>query len=476
MGEPDTRLSETIVDDEDDGDVDTIDHRYLSEHLLIQSSGPALVPEPRTLDEIGINIDRLGDLALKIFHVSGALSAGELADRLALPAFLVQEIVNYLRRAKLVEFTMGADRNERVQRYALTGLGHERAESALSQSRYVGPAPVPLDDYCDVVRQGAKGRRQLGRVALRNAFSSLSIAPEVVDEIGPATAAGRSLFIFGAPGNGKTTLAEAIGRASGEETLVPYAIETRGEIIQVFDVALHEPIDVDQSPEGANPLSRLLRKTAAHDRRWVRVKRPLIVAGGELTMDALELTYNPTSRVHQAPSQLKANGGTFLIDDFGRQRMRPEELLNRWIVPLEKARDYLRLASGDVIEVPFATLLILATNLQPRDLVDEAFVRRIKYTVELPDPTPEHFHRIFRLCCDRASLAYDHDVVEDLIDRYYRATRQPMRGCHPRDIVERIRDQAAYEEREPRLERAAIDRACAGYFKLRGTWTSPKAK
>jgi hypothetical protein len=395
---------------------------------------------------------------------------------MALPAFLVQDIVNYLRRSKVVEFVVGADRSERVQRFALTDAGRDRAESALAQSRYVGPTPVPLDVYCEVIRRGAASRRQLSRTALGAALSSLAISRQVVDEIGPATAAGRSLFIFGAPGNGKTSLAEAIGRATGDETLVPYAIEARGETIQVFDVSLHEPVEAEFAASDANPLSRLLRRTSSHDRRWVRVKRPLIVSGGELTMDALELTYNPTSRVHQAPSQLKANGGTFLIDDFGRQRMRPEELLNRWIVPLEKGRDYLRLASGDVIEVPFATLLILATNLQPRDLVDEAFVRRIKYTVELPDPTPEIYHRIFQLCCDRAGLSYDAPVVEDLIERYYRATGYPMRGCHPRDIVERIRDQAAYEGIQPYLDRASIDRACAGYFKLRGTWTSPAAR
>lgn len=461
------------ADFEDDAEEELGDPSLI-DGLLAAAPPPSHTPEPQTLDEIGINVDRLADLALKICLVTGSLSARELADRMALPAYLVQDLADHLRRSKLVEFVVGPDREDRTQRYGLTDGGRDRAEAALSQSRYVGPTPVPIEAYREVIRRGARRRRQIGSAALQSAFSSLAISPEVVDQLGPAACAGRSLFIFGAPGNGKTTLAEAIGRAGGDEALVPYAIEARGEIIQVYDVALHEPI-APAAADADNPFARLLRKTVSHDRRWVRVKRPLIVAGGELTMDSLELTYNPTSRVHQAPSQLKANGGTFLIDDFGRQRMRPEDLLNRWIVPLEKARDYLRLASGDVIEVPFSTLLILATNLQPRDLIDEAFVRRIKYTVELPDPTPDQYHRIFQICCERAGITYDAPLIDDLIARYYHATGQPMRGCHPRDLVERICDQAAYEGTEPRLDRAAIDRACAAYFKLRGTWTSPSA-
>ncbi len=426
--------------------------------------------EPRSVEEVGIDLERLADLALKTFFVVGRMSARDLADHMRLPVFIAQEIIDYLRRAKLADSVAGLDSSERVQRYSLTDNGGEKAYDLLQRNRYVGPTPVPLETYCEVIRRNATQPGHLSGADLERALSQLVISREVIDQLGPAVHSARSLFIYGSPGNGKTTLAEALGIARGGYALVPYAIEARGEIIRVFDSSVHEVVDDDDPTAADDAGSPTIRAGRAQrlDRRWARVRRPLLVAGGELTIEQLELSFSPSTGVHQAPYQLKANGGTFLIDDFGRQRIRPADLLNRWIVPLEKGYDHLHLSSGDVIEIPFDTFVIFSTNLAPRDLIDEAFIRRIKYTVELADPNPDQYHEIFRRCCEKANLPYDAETVDYIIERYYRTVGRPMRSCHPRDIIERICDRASYEETSPTLDREAIDWACVGYFQLHG--------
>lgn len=435
-----------------------------------QATGRTLgIPEPGSVEAVGIDFDRLVDLALKTFLVTGQLTARDLADSMALPAFLAQQIVDHLRRSKLADAVAAPALNERQQRYALTSAGRDTAHAALQRNRYVGPTPVPLETYREVVQQSIKETRRVSRDQLKAALSRMVLSPRIIDEIGPAIQAGRSLFIHGSSGNGKTTLAEALGLARDGTVLVPYAIEAKGEIIRVYDASVHNALeeDADGSDEAVSS-ANLVVGTPRRDRRWARIRRPLLVAGGELTVDQLELTFNPDTGIHQAPLQLKANGGTLLIDDFGRQRVRPSDLLNRWIVPLEKGYDHLRLTSGDVIEVPFNTLVIFSTNLTPRELVDEAFMRRIKYTVELPDPSPEQYREIFCRCCEGAGLACDAEVVSYLLERYYRSESRPTRSCHPRDIIERICDRAQFEGHRPVLDREAVDWACQGYFQLHG--------
>lgn len=424
--------------------------------------------EPRSVEEVGIDLERLADLALKTFFVVGRMSSGDLADHMKLPVFVAQEVIDYLRRAKLADSVAGLDPSERIQRYTLTGNGSEKAYDLLQRNRYVGPTPVPLETYCEVVRRSAQQPGHLSGADLERALSGLVISRDVIDQLGPAVHSGRSLFIYGSPGNGKTTLAEALGVARGGEVLVPYAIEAKGEIIRVFDASVHQVIDDAEEVSAEESLAPSLRAGRAQrlDRRWARVHRPLVVAGGELTIEQLELSFSPSTGVHQPSLQLKANGGTFLIDDFGRQRVRPSDLLNRWIVPLEKGYDHLHLSSGDVIEIPFDTFVIFSTNLAPKDLVDEAFIRRIKYTIELANPDPRQYHEIFKRVCAKANLAYDAELVDYLIETYYLSVGRPMRSCHPRDIVERICDRAKYEDTTASLTRENIDWACVGYFTL----------
>jgi hypothetical protein len=444
-----------------------MEFEFASDDFDLSATEQTRFAEPRTIEDTGIGFDRLADLVLKTLYVNNKISVSELADQIALPGFLVQEIIDHLRQAKFCEVVVGLGHREQSQRFALTAGGRDQTAILLQRNRYVGPAPVPLDTFCDHLEKNRQRTIEINRARLEQVVSSMVIAPGVIDQIGPAICAGRSLFLYGAPGNGKTTLAEAISTARGGDVYIPYAVEAKGEIIRVFDPLLHQVVNdtVQTSPESAQlSAAGLTPRAQRQDRRWVRIKRPLIVAGGELTMESLELGYDVRTGIHQAPHQLKASGGTFLIDDFGRQRMRPSELLNRWIVPLEKACDYLHLSTGDVVRVPFDALLVFSTNLAPHDIIDEAFTRRIKYTVEMPNPTPTQFAEIFYRYCAQQGLEYDPYLVDYLIEHHYHAIGRPMRACHPRDIIGRIYDKSRYEGSRPTLDPDTIDWACAGYF------------
>jgi len=303
----------------------------------------------------------------------------------------------------------------------------------------------------------AAARGYIDRDRLRTGFTDLIVNEETLDQLGPAVNANKAIFLYGPPGNGKTVLAEGMGRALGGDMFIPRALDVDGQTIVLFDPVNHVLLDAnDEQPSVVT--------TMAPDRRWVRIKRPVVMVGGELTLDMLDLTFNPLSRYYEAPIQLKANGGVFLVDDFGRQRMRPEDLLNRWIVPLESRCDFLTLHTGKKFQVPFDVLTVFATNLDPQQLADEAFLRRIPYKIPINDPTLEEFSRIFDLNCRKRSLPFHQVMVAYLHRRHYRPFRRPLRACQPRDILEHVTAMCRYRGHAPAITRELIDAACKAYF------------
>jgi hypothetical protein len=413
-------------------------------------------PAPLSLQETGLQRDQLLQLLVKTLYV-GEASGTQLADRLHLPYSVLENLVEHVRIERLVEVRGASGTGTAGYRYALTDLGRDRARQFSDVSQYVGAAPVPLAQYVAAMHSLAARRGHVDRERLTSGFSHLVVNPGVLDQLGPAVNSGKSIFLYGPPGNGKTVIAEGIGRTLGGDMYVPYAVDVDGHIITLFDPVNHDSLEGDDD-------GRSLIASAARDRRWIRIRRPVVTVGGELTLDMLDLTFNPISKFYEAPLQMKANGGVFVVDDFGRQRIRPRDLLNRWIVPLESRVDYLTLHTGKKFEIPFLVLIVFATNLKPETLADEAFLRRIPYKIYAKNPTVEEYTRIFEMNCRRRNLAFDPVVVEYLLRRYYQPRRMEMRACHPRDIVEQVVDLALYQNRPPALSRDLVDAACTSYF------------
>jgi predicted ATPase with chaperone activity len=343
-------------------------------------------------------------------------------------------------------------------RYRITDSGRTRAMLFLEQSHYVGVAPVPLAQYTDYM--GAYGRalpRLATRDRVRRAFSHLVLSERVLDQLGPAVNAGHSLFVYGPPGNGKTVIAQSIRNLLDGDIAVPHAIEVEGHIVRLFDPVVHEALEADR-PDG------LIDDGSSNDRRWVRCRRPVVTVGGELTLDALELSALSAAGYARAPLQALANGGVFVIDDFGRQRCAPRDLLNRWIVPLESRVDYLTLQTGQKFELPFMVLVAFATNIRPRDLVDEAFLRRIRHKVFAESPSPRDFATIFERCCAERGLEFDPTLVERLLNDVLRPRRIPLRGCHSRDLIDQALSLADYRNEPRQLTYALLQAAADSYF------------
>ncbi len=419
----------------------------------------AWFPEPRTIPETGLNQGLIGDLVLKAMYFTSYMSGQEISAVIRLPFYgIIDQIINSMKREQLCDVSGASGLGEAGYQYVLTVKGMERAHQVLTRSSYIGPAPVPLARYIEAMKMETSGRQPIVRTTVESALQGMILSSELILQVGAAVNAGKSLFLFGAPGNGKTLLAENIATMLGGNIAIPYALESDGQIIQVFDANSHRPA----VPAGVSEAD--ITRAELRDRRWVRIHRPVVIVGGELTMSSLDLIYNESVGFYEAPFQLKANGGLFLIDDFGRQQVSPQALLNRWIVPLEKSIDYLTLKTGKKLQVPFELFLVLSTNLQPEDLVDDAFLRRIQNKLHVPDPTPQQFYDIFVAQCQTMGVPFDKAGFTHLVNKHYRETGRMFRATHPRDLLRQLIGLAKYLNVPPELGPQLLDAACGTYF------------
>jgi predicted ATPase with chaperone activity len=416
---------------------------------------PRFRPRPAAdFDSAGLTLAQIEALVLKFLMGAGLATGRRIADELGLPFAPFPEFLRGLKAQQLLAYANTAAAGDFA--YTLTDAGRARARGYYEECAYVGTAPVPFSDYVDSVAAQTINAEQPKESDLRRAFSDLLISDEMFHLLGPAINSGRGMFLYGYPGNGKTSIAERITRCFGATIWIPRVINAEGQIIKLFDPVNHEAIS---SRRGG-----LLRDDEQDD-RWVEIKRPTIVAGGELTMDSLEIRYDPATKISEAPLQMKSNNGTFLIDDFGRQRMSPLELLNRWIVPLEKRYDFLALASGKKIRVPFDQLILFSTNLEPKQLVDEAFLRRIPYKIHASDPTEAMFRRMFEIFAPKLGFEeLDQAALDYLIEAHYRKVNRPFRACQPRDLLLQVRNYCIYHEKPLRLTSEYFDFAASNYF------------
>jgi predicted ATPase with chaperone activity len=412
--------------------------------------------EPASFQKAGLADSESEALVLKFLLARGDATGREIADQVKLPFVLVDQLLRQMKLDQLLVHRGSAPMND--YQYQMSDLGRERARRHAQHCTYFGSAPVSLADYVASVKAQSLTNQHPTSDDLNEAFADLLINKEMLDRLGPAVNSGRGLFLYGAPGNGKTSIAERVTAAFGKYIWIPRAIGVDGEIIRVFD-----PMSHAEAPLEAG--SGILEHRNI-DKRWVRIRRPTIVAAGELTMSALEVTVNTSTGISEAPLQMKSNCGTLVIDDFGRQRMRIEELLNRWIVPLEKHCDYLGLPNGKKIQVPFDQLIVFSTNLEPKDLVDEAFLRRIPYKIEVSDPTEEEFRRLFTILSQKMGVEYRREPVDHLIEKHYKSLSRPFRYCHPRDLLLQISNFCAYRKQPLVLSNEAFDRACENYFAI----------
>jgi predicted ATPase with chaperone activity len=423
------------------------------------ASLPFEPPMPKSIEETGLGLGFLADLAIKTMYFEGYISGYEIADTMKLPhSGVVDEVLEFLKREQFCEVKGAGGLGESGYQYVISAKGSEKAREVLDRGQYVGPAPVPLEAYTDALRRQPLQNVAIHQRVVRQALSHLVLNERIFSQLGPAVNSGRSVFLYGPPGNGKTVIAESIGMMIfGDNIYVPYAVEVDGQIIKVFDSINHRPVEENRGASSSKKGNKM-------DRRWVKIHRPFIVTGGELTLEGLDLVYDSVSKYYEAPFQMRANGGMLLIDDFGRQLVRPRALLNRWIVPLEKRVDFLTLHTGRKIEVPFDVLIAFATNLAPTDLVDEAFLRRIRHKIEIRDPSFEEYREIFQRVCAQKGVPYDEKALAYLLQDHYLKPQVPLRACHPRDIIDQLIDIARYQDRPPVLAKDLIDQACEAYF------------
>ncbi len=420
---------------------------YPEETAVVVESHEGFYPLlPETLEDTGLPIVLVEDLLLKILLAQGVLSGRDLAEVICLPFKIVHPILMDLKNRMLVVHRTTAAFGDFV--YNLSEQGKHAAMLAKEYSGYAGAAPVIYPEYLRSVEEQSIRGESPKVENLRKAYADVLVNDTILNTIGPAINSGRGLFLFGEPGNGKTTIAERIRNCFVNEIYLPKTLWIEGEIVQLFDPQNHELVEAQDEKQ---------------DQRWVKIKRPTIVVGGELTMESLDIKYNITLKVCEAPLQMKANCGTFLIDDFGRQRVSHKELLNRWIIPLEKRYDFLVLPNGKKIQVPFDELIIFSTNLNPKDLVDDAFLRRIPYKIEVPSPDESEFRALFQFQCEKYGISHNEEMVTYLIENYYRGKRG-FRACHPRDILDQVINISTYLGVSPTMTSDILEIGCRNYF------------
>ena len=423
------------------------------------SAADMFVPAaPRGLEDTHVGVAEIAAIVLRLMRHRGTATGAEIAQHIGLPFPVTEKVLHALRQERLLVVRNAAALTDYL--YEITDSGLERGGQLSVQCSYCGTVPVSLDDYAASVEAQSLDRTRPRADAFRRALADLTVSDEMIARLGRAVTSGWGLFLHGAPGNGKTSIAERMTAAYGTTIWVPRAISVWGEIIRVFDPSCHEELPLAEG-------ERLIDDDRL-DHRWVRIRRPTIVVGGELTLESLEITVHKETGVAEAPLQMKSNCGTLVIDDFGRQRVAPQKLLNRWIVPLEERHDYLGLPSGRKIRVPFDQFIVFATNLEPRDLVDEAFLRRIPYKIEIQDPSQEQFRGLFEQLCRDQDIALDAAALDYLISRHYTAAGRPMRFCHPRNLVHQIGIFCRFRGLSPAVSPPAIDAAATDYFSVMG--------